>query len=46
MGPNKTKERNRFLYEIGKDGESLVTKLERLLGGGLSQILLVGVTLG
>ena len=33
MGSNKIKE-NIFLYEIGKDGGSLVTKLARLLGAG------------
>ena len=46
MGSHKTKERNIFLYEIGKDGESLVTKLVRLLSGGLAQVLLVRVSLG
>ena len=34
MGSNKIKEKNIFLYEIGKDGGSLVTKLARLLGAG------------
>lgn len=46
MGSHKTEERNIFLYDIGKDGESLVTKLARLLPGGLAQVLLVRVSLG
>lgn len=45
MGSHKTEERN-VLYDIGKDGESLVTKLARLLPGGLAQVLLVRVSLG
>lgn len=37
---------NISLHESGKDGESLVTKPGRLLGGGLSQVLLAEVSLG